>query len=145
MCNGCDFTMIVQTVLYCARNGIKLAFDGANRTEFAGFMDDWGLPKIREFAGRYNVRWESPVYEEKNAGLSVLEAGLEAEVPQLLFRSQPECSGGGFMSNLYMRCYYLPRYGAEGYRKTTLRWLDDRIELACRFIDKQLETKSSKA
>lgn len=145
MCNSCDFTMVVHTVLHCARNGIELAFDGASHTEFAGFMDDWGLPKIQEFAGRYNVRWEFPVYKEKSTGLSMLEAGLEAEVPQLLFRSQPSCRGGGYMSNLYMRCYFLPRYGAEDYRKTTLRWLDDRIELACRFIDKQLETKSSKA
>jgi hypothetical protein len=144
MCNSCDFAMDVHTVLYCARNVIKLAFDGVSRTEFAGFTDDWGLPKIQEFAARYNVRWEFPIYEEKNTGLSMLEAGLKAEVPQLLYRSQPNCLGGGYMNNIYMRCYYLPRYGSEDYRKTSLRWLDDRIELACRFIDEQLKTPSGR-
>jgi len=144
MCNACDLAMIVHTVMHCARYGIALAFDGASHTEFAGFMDDWGLPKIHEFAGIYGVRWEFPVYDEEDVGLSILEAGLEADVPRLLFGSQPYCKGGGHATNLYMRCYYLPRYGAESYRRTTLRWLDDRLELARRFVDEHLQTQSAR-
>lgn len=68
----------------------------------------------------------------------MLDISLRADPPQLLYRSQPHCRGGGPATNVYMRCYYLPRYGPEGYRETTLRWLDDRLTLARKFIRSRL-------
>lgn len=48
-------------------------------------------------------------------------------------------------TNLYIQYYYLRRYGADGYRQTTLRWLGDRLELARRFVDEQLKTQAVEA
>jgi len=138
MCNACDLAMIVHVVLHCARHGYPLAFDGGNSTEFAGFLDDWGLPKIKQFAGSYGVRWEYPVYGETRTDLLMLERGLRADPPKLLFGSQPRCRGGGTATNLYLRFYYLPRHGADDYRETTLRWLDDRLKLARKLVDAHL-------
>lgn len=138
VCNTCDLSMFVHTILYCARRGIPLAFCGGSHTEFAGFLDTWGLPRIKAFAAEFGVRWEFPVYDEDRPDLSMLEIALNAEPPQVLFRSQPHCRGGGIVTNLYMRCYYLPRYGPEAYRDITLRWLEDRLELAREFIRRNM-------
>jgi hypothetical protein len=138
VCNGCDLAMMVHTILYCVQHGIPLAFDGGSRTEFAGFLDAWGMPKIQALAAEYGVRWEYPSYAEDRADLAMLEIGLDAAPPRLLYRSQPRCRGGGIATNLYMRCYYLPRYGADGYRRITLRWLEDRLELARGFINQRI-------
>jgi hypothetical protein len=134
MCNACDFSMFVHVILHCARSGIPLAFCGGSHTEFAGFLDTWGLPRIKTFAAEFGVSWEFPIYDEDRPDLSMLEIGLKAEPPQVFYRSQPHCEGGGIATNLYMRCYYLPRYGPDGYREMTLRWLDDRMALASEFI-----------
>ena len=138
VCNACDLSMFVHTILYCARRGIPLAFCGGSYTEFAGFLDTWGLPRIQAFAAKFGVRWEFPIYGEDRPDLSMLEIGLKAEPPKMFYRSQPHCEGGGIATNLYMRCYYLPRYGTEAYRDITLRWLDDRLELAGDFIHRNM-------
>lgn len=56
MCNPCDLAMIVHTVLHGAQRGLDLAFDGGNHTEFAGFLDEWALPKIQAFSAEFGVR-----------------------------------------------------------------------------------------
>jgi len=134
LCTACDFAMFVRTIKYCKDNNISYACDGANRTEFAGFLDDWGLPVIQRFAADHGVKWTFPVYNEERCDIALLDAGLNGSEPTLFFRNQARCHGGGLFANIYLRCYFLPIYGRDTYRDLTLEWLHDRITLANEYI-----------
>jgi len=134
LCTACDFAMFVRTLKYCRDNHIENACDGANHTEFAGFLDDWGLPVIRGFAAENGVNWTFPVFAVERCDISLLDAGLNGAEPTLFFRSQARCHGGGLFANIFLRCYFLPLYGKKSYRDLTLAWLRDRMPLASEYI-----------
>jgi hypothetical protein len=133
-CTACDFSMFVTTMMYCVEHNISHACDGGNRSEFSGFLDEWGIAKIKSFAAAYGIEWEFPVYDDERCDVTLLKEGLESQNPTLLFGEQACCKGVGFFSNIHLRTYYLPQHGTEMYKKKTLEWLDERIEMADAFM-----------
>jgi len=134
LCTACDFSMCVRVLKYCLDNGITHACDGANKGEFAGFLDEWGLSVICKFAERHGVEWTFPVYDIDRCDIELLKEGLRAEKPTIFSRSQAICRGGGLFANIYLRCYFLPLYGGEKYKKLTLSWLTERMEIASQYL-----------
>jgi hypothetical protein len=97
--------------MYCIENDIPNACDGGNRSEFSGFLDDWGLEMIQQFSRRHGIEWTFPVYDDPRTDITLLKEGLNAENPTILYGQQACCRGVGFFSNIHLRTYYLPRYG----------------------------------
>jgi hypothetical protein len=143
-CTACDFSMFVTTMMYCIEHDIKYACAGGNRSEFSGFLDEWGIGKIKDFADAYGIQWEFPVYDDERCDVTLLEEGLESQTPTLLYGEQACCKGVGFFSNIHLRTYYLPKYGQEKYKGKTLEWLDERIEMADAFIRTVLAHRRAK-
>lgn len=138
ICTACDFSMTVRTVKYCVDNGITSACDGGNKTEFAGYLDDWGLPIIKDFARSHNVNWMFPVFDEPRCDITLLKLGLKGKNPTIFFRNQARCRGGGLFANIHLRCYYLPLHGRKKYEEVTERWLNERKQIANEYISSGL-------
>jgi len=134
LCTACDFSMFVRTIKYCLDNGITHAGGGGNKGEFAGFLDEWGLPVIRQFAKQHGIEWTFPVYDTARCDIELFEEGLNAKKPTLFSRSQATCRGGGLFANIHLRCYFLPLYGADKYKELTLAWLRERTEMASEYL-----------
>ena len=140
-CTACDFAMFVQTILYCLENDIHYACDGGNRSEFSGFLDEWGLDSIQGFAASHGVEWVFPVYDEPRCDVALLKEGLEAPEPTLMYGQQACCRGVGTFSNVHLRTYFLPKHGVDKYKELTLAWLNERYAMANELIRKELERK----
>ena len=70
-CGNCKLAMHVQSILYCAANGVGTLRDGANRgmTIFPAQMAPV-LPMIRALYERYGVEYDTPIYDlEDSQGL----------------------------------------------------------------------------
>ncbi|MEA2599470.1 MAG: hypothetical protein QOF89_462 [Acidobacteriota bacterium] len=144
-CTACDFAMFVRTILYCLEHDIHFACDGGNRSEFSGFLDEWGLDSIKDFAASHGVEWVFPVYDDPRCDVSLLKEGLEAPEPTLMYGQQACCRGVGTFSNVHLRTYFLPRHGVEKYKELTLAWLAERYALADELIRRELNGDGTKA
>ncbi|HSK81715.1 MAG TPA: hypothetical protein VLQ45_35005 [Thermoanaerobaculia bacterium] len=142
-CTACDFAMFVQTILYCLGNGIRFACDGGNRSEFSGFLDEWGLESIQKFALSHGIEWVFPVYDDPRCDISLLKEGLEAPEPTLLYGQQACCRGVGLFANIHLRTYFLPKHGVEKYKELTLAWLEERFTLANELIERELTSRGA--
>lgn len=130
LCTACDFAMYVRVIQYCTEHDIHVACDGGNRGEFAGFLDEWALDTIQSFVKKYQIEWIFPVYDNSRCDITLFKEGLRSQNPTIFFRNQASCRGGGLFANIYLRCYFLPLYGAKRYEELTLKWLRERIEMA---------------
>ena len=134
VCGPCRLSMITHTILYCLQKGITFVRDGANRTGFDLSQQVWALDMLRMFYQEYDIDYDCSLYHASRNDVELLKLGLYAEEPQVLYRSQPLCRGGGEVHNIYLRCYFLPRYGREVRRKRDLEWLQDKLDLCREYI-----------
>lgn len=138
VCGSCRLSMITLTILYCLKNGVANVCDGANKTGFDLSQQVWSLEVLVKFYQEYHIHYEHLLYKASRNDIDLLKLGLSAEKPQLLYRSQPLCKGGGEVHNIYLRCYYLPRYGRERRREQDLKWLQDKLDLCREYISSQI-------
>ena len=127
-CGACRLAMMTRTIEYCVEHGITMVRDGSSSTGFDLCQQPWAFPLLQDFYSEYCIDYQWEVYSSK-CDWEMLRFGLHAESPEILYRSQPVCMGGGFLHNIYLRTYFLPVMGREKHESYGRRWLAEHIAL----------------
>jgi len=133
-CGPCRLAMVTHTIVYCLEKAISAVRDGGNRTGFDLFQQPWAIDPLQAFYREYGIGYDCPLYDASRNDIELLKLGLHAERPQIFYRSQPLCKGGGEIHNIYFRCYFLPLYGRDARRRRELEWLEDKLDLCRQYI-----------
>lgn len=139
-CGVCKLAMHAQTIVYNIQNGIKFTCDGANVTGFDPSQQKWLIEEVRKLYKKYDMEYFSPIYNLPRSDLELFKRGITSKKPTLFAGSQSNCLGSNF-HNIYLRSYYLPRYGREQYEKESLEYWKEKIEVCRENIER--ETKVS--
>jgi hypothetical protein len=134
ICGPCRLAMITHTIVYCLNHGIRAVRDGANRTGFDLSQQVWSLELIQAFYQEFGIDYDFALYKSSRNDIDLLKLGLAADPPIIFYRSQPLCKGGGEIHNIYLRCYFLPRFGREARREQDIQWLQDKLQICKEFI-----------
>jgi hypothetical protein len=134
ICGPCRLAMVAHTIVHCLKHGITAVRDGANRTGFDLSQQVWSLEIIKNFYQEYGLQYDFALYQSSRNDIDLLKLGLAADPPQIFYRSQPLCKGGGEIHNIYLRCYFLPRYGREARRERDTEWLLDKVQICREYI-----------
>ena len=142
-CGACRLSQITHTIIYSLENNIRFTRDGTNKMGFDLSQHEWLRSLFKNFYSEYGIDYESPIYDINRPDLKLLELGLTSENPQIFYRSQPEC-GGGHFHNIYLRCYYLPKYDQEAYEKISINWTKYKMELCRKYIRNYFNSRNVK-
>lgn len=132
-CGACRLSMVTHIIIYNVKGCIGFTSDGINKIGFDLSQYEWLIPITKNFCMEYGIDYGNPIYNIDGPDLKLLEMGITSDEPQIFYRNKPEC-GGGHFHNIYLRCYYLYRYGREAYEKVSIEWSERKIELYNRYI-----------
>lgn len=143
-CGACKLAMHARTVIYNLENGIRFSRDGANKGSVPFFPDVICKKELKDFYKQFGIDYESPIWEYNGKTLrsdeELFKLGITrrkhlkfpAEIQ--LFSTQHSCLDG--FHHIYVRGYYLPVYGAEAFKRISVSYYKDKMEICKKYVHK---------
>ena len=145
-CGACKLAMHTRTITYNLRNKIQFSCDGSNKGSVPYFPDAVCKEELKNFYARFGIGYNNPIWEYDGKTLRSDEAlfrlGItprkEVKFPAEIqvFSTQHSCLDG--FHHIYVRGYYLLRYGAEAFKRASAAYYKDKMEICGNYIEKHL-------
>jgi len=145
-CGACKLAMHTWTIMYDLENEIRFSCDGSNKGAVPYFPDAVCKEELKDFYKQYGIDYDSPIWEYDGKTLKsdeeLFRLGItprkEVKFPAEIqvFSTQHSCLDG--FHHVYVRGYYLPTYGAEAFKRTSVAYYRDKMAICRKYIEKNL-------